>query len=76
MDIQPEVASKRADYGKEKYENVEFQRTVAAAFKRLFAPNWCILDATASPDSLFASIKEKTLTTLSEVQHTPLQFLP
>ena len=36
----PEEASKRGEYGEERYEKVEFQRKVAKVYSKLKCSNW------------------------------------
>jgi len=40
LDLDPEEAAKRGDYGTERYEKIEFQQTVRHIFQRLKDESW------------------------------------
>lgn len=45
LDVDPWDATKRFGYGEERYEKLEFQKSVASAYKSLMDDSWVILDA-------------------------------
>lgn len=68
LDINPEAAATRSDYGKERYETLAFQMRVAdqfAAVQKLDenCGRWCVVDATKSIEDVHVQI-------LGEVQRT------
>ncbi|XP_003744559.1 thymidylate kinase [Galendromus occidentalis] len=56
----PETLKQRGGYGEERYENVEFQKRVAAEYSELEDPSWIRVDATWSAER----IAEHLLTTV------------
>jgi dTMP kinase len=59
LDMTVEDAAKRGNYGEERYEKEEFQRSVRARFMDLKARDtvpWFVLDATQSKESIHESI--------------------
>jgi len=61
MDIHPNIASQRQDYGKQIYENIPFQCEVQKHFYQLRESNWTILDATKPINELHEIIKNVVL---------------
>ena len=55
----PEVVSDRGEYGKERFENVEFQTKVQHAYENyLFRDSWVMIDATQSVQEVHDIIME------------------
>lgn len=46
LDLAPEVAASRADFGNERYDDVAVLHKVAHNFRRLMTPTWVVIDAT------------------------------
>lgn len=44
LDVPPEKAAERGGYGTERYEKLEFQRTVAQYYRMLRDPTWQVID--------------------------------
>ncbi len=59
LEVDPAVASKRKDYGKEKYEKVDFQKKVYDAYADLMDKKWFTIDATLKKETIHKSIIEK-----------------
>jgi dTMP kinase len=45
LDLPVDVASKRAQYGDERYEKAEFQKQVAKCYQQLREPDWKVVTA-------------------------------
>ena len=56
FDIDPLVAAQRGDYGKERYENVEFQTLVRENYLALVDESWRILNADTSVEKLHEQV--------------------
>lgn len=50
LELSIEDAKKRGDYGAERYEREEFQRTVKGMYERLRGPSWITVDAARPVD--------------------------
>lgn len=58
MDIDPKIASTRRDYGKHKYENIQYQYEVQKNYYSYVQNNWSVLDATLPVEQLHGIIKK------------------
>jgi dTMP kinase len=58
MQITPEEAKKRGDYGKERYENVDFQLKVQMCYEKLKDNTWITLDGSRNSEELHEEIKK------------------
>ena len=67
LDISPQIAQTRGNYGQEIFENVQFQERVSNAYRILYNENkwneWMIFDANVSADELF----ERLLKCLNQI---------
>lgn len=61
LDISAEAASERGEYGKERYEKLEFQRQVAVQYQLLRDPSWKEVDATQSVEAIQKIIRKEAL---------------
>lgn len=59
LDIDPELTSKRSEYGSEKYENLSFQKQVYKNYKKLIKDNWFVVDATKDINTIYNYIIQK-----------------
>ncbi len=82
LDIAPEVAQTRGNYGEERYEKLEFQQKVADAFLVMMqkqvqtqSPEWYILNATRNPLDLTRDIVSKIKEIEQKVSGTEIQHL-
>lgn len=57
LDLSVEEASKRGNFGQERYEMKEIQERVYNQFKKLQDPDWKIIDATLNLDDLGARVR-------------------
>ena len=57
LDVDPEEASTREDYGNSIYEKVAFQQEVKKAYNTLMDDSWLVIDAHKSPDEVHKKIK-------------------
>lgn len=74
LDLPPQLAQQREDYGEERYESLDIQTCVRSSFVQLLEDNQYIhkLDVTGqSIENVHASLKEE-LSELIEVQQEPL----
>lgn len=57
LDLSPTEAARRAGYGGERYETLEFQQRVADNYGQLWDQYWKRVDAGREPDSVFEELK-------------------
>jgi dTMP kinase len=66
LDLTPEDAAKRSEYGAEIFETVEFQRRVYDTYKTLVQRyNWTVIAANQSPSDITDQLLEKITSVLS-----------
>lgn len=70
--LPPEAAQKRAVYGEERYEKVDFQKKVERLFEALKGPEWHILDASRDVESLHTEICSITDSIMEERKNSPI----
>ena len=58
LQLSPEDAQKRGDYGNERYEKVEFQQKVLKNFMQLKDPSWVVIDAANEMEIIQNQIKK------------------
>jgi len=59
LDVSPEEASKRGDYGNEKYEKIEFQAKVRDNYRKLKEDNWEVINTDGkTPDQVFMEVEK------------------
>ncbi|CAG8558040.1 8241_t:CDS:2 [Ambispora leptoticha] len=71
MDLEPEEAVKRGGYGKERYENLEFQKKVRKVFLDLKDSSWKILDARQTIPELHQQIIETAEEVIKKCESIP-----
>ncbi|NXA42685.1 KTHY kinase, partial [Eudromia elegans] len=75
LDLSPEEAEVRGNFGNERYENSSFQKKVLQSFHHLMKDktlNWKTVDASKSIDDLHREIKSAAEKTIQDVQNKPL----
>ncbi|NXV81984.1 KTHY kinase, partial [Atlantisia rogersi] len=75
LQLSPEEAAARGDFGNERYENSSFQERVLQSFQHLMKDNtlnWKMMDASKSIDDLHREIKSAAEEVMQEVQNKPL----
>ncbi|KFP43068.1 Thymidylate kinase, partial [Chlamydotis macqueenii] len=75
LQLSPEKAAERGNFGNERYENSSFQEKVLQSFYRLMKDktlNWKTMDASKSIEDLHREIKSIAEETMQEVQNKPL----
>ncbi|NXX75001.1 KTHY kinase, partial [Urocolius indicus] len=75
LQLSPEEAAKRGDFGNERYENSSFQQKVLESFCQLMKDrtlNWKTMDASKSIEDLHREIKSIAEQTIQEVQNEAL----
>jgi len=75
LDMPIEDAAQRGEFGGERYEKIDFQKTVQGKFKGLQTPEWNVLDARQTIEELETQIKEIALKTVTEVESTEFNTL-
>mmetsp|Transcript_22954 Transcript_22954/g.39366 ORF Transcript_22954/g.39366 Transcript_22954/m.39366 type:complete len:207 (+) Transcript_22954:217-837(+) len=75
LTLDPHQAAERGQYGEERYERLDFQVRVAAAYDSLRSPNWQLFDARQSIESLAAQLHTAVTDTIRQVADQPLQRL-
>ncbi|XP_043190523.1 thymidylate kinase-like isoform X1 [Amphibalanus amphitrite] len=56
LHLAPQEAARRAGFGEERYETLDFQTRVAANYEQLWAPYWRRVDAARAPDTVFEEL--------------------
>ena len=76
MDLTIEQAMQRGQFGEERYEKEEFQRTVRETFLALKNPSWKIIDASKSIEEVEQDVRVAALSAIEEASKgTPLKTL-
>merc|ERR1711865_1058099 len=75
MDMPIEEAAKRGEFGAERYEKLEFQKTVQQQFYDLRQDDWQVLDAQQSMDELEATIQTLASETIAACAEQPFKIL-
>merc|ERR1712194_553605 len=72
LDVDPETAKKRSQYGEERYEKAEFQAKVGTQFKTFFQEKfWVRLDAGREMDALSAEIQNLVTSDIEDLKTSP-----
>lgn len=66
LELSPDAAKLRGNFGTERYENVKMQAAVAMAFVQLRTDKWCIVDADADEDTVFSRVLSAINNTLGQ----------
>ncbi|XP_059678770.1 thymidylate kinase isoform X3 [Gavia stellata] len=75
LQLSPEEAAERGNFGNERYENSSFQKKVLQSFHHLMKDktlNWKTIDASKSIEDVHREIKSVAEETMQEVQNKPL----
>ncbi|KAL2649288.1 hypothetical protein R1flu_017416 [Riccia fluitans] len=64
LDIDPEVAASRGEYGLERYEKVDFQRRVATYYQAMRDSTWQTVDANQSVDEVQEALREAAVSVI------------
>ncbi|XP_009582021.1 PREDICTED: thymidylate kinase, partial [Fulmarus glacialis] len=75
LQLSPEEAAERGNFGNERYESSSFQEKVLQSFSHLMKDktlNWKTIDASKSIEDLHREIKSLAEETVQEVQNKPL----
>ena len=75
LTLSPDAASKRGDYGTERYEKKEFQAIVAKNFEKLMDSSWLKINADKSIEELSEDIYADTIKVIQQSQTESLKKL-
>ncbi|XP_071542905.1 thymidylate kinase isoform X2 [Panulirus ornatus] len=75
LDISPEEAQRRGQFGEERYEKKEFQKRVYANFKLLMDDTWEIINGHKTVNELQEIIQTRTTHTIAEVKDQKIDKL-
>ncbi|KAJ3159604.1 hypothetical protein HDU86_001613 [Geranomyces michiganensis] len=73
VNVSPAVAAAREGYGEERYERIEFQEKVAAAFEELRDERWVVVDGTKPMEKVQQEIEELARTAILKAGTEPLR---
>ncbi|KAJ3180441.1 hypothetical protein HDU87_001950 [Geranomyces variabilis] len=73
VDVAPAVAAARAGYGEERYERIEFQEKVAAAFAELRDERWVVVDGTRPVEEVQRTIEKVAREVVAKAGMEPLR---
>ncbi|KAL3644025.1 dTMP kinase [Castilleja foliolosa] len=69
LDISPEKVVERGGYGGERYEKLEFQKTVAQSYKALSDSTWKIVDGTLSIEDVEKQLRQIVMECVQQCQN-------
>lgn len=75
LNITPEAASQRGDYGNERYETSAFQKKVKNRYTELMEDksiNWKVIDAAQSVEDVHEDIKQLSEAVIKEARDQPI----
>ncbi|XP_053565860.1 thymidylate kinase [Bombina bombina] len=75
LNLSPEAASSRGDFGNERYENNAFQQKVLKRYTELMEDetiNWKLIDASQSVESIHEEIRDMSEETIQLAQNQPI----
>ncbi|XP_036377670.1 thymidylate kinase [Megalops cyprinoides] len=78
LQLHPAAAEQRGDFGAERYENSDFQKTVLQRFEQLMRDpslNWQVIDAAKSIEDLHKEIKTHSDTAITMAESQPIREL-
>lgn len=75
LTLTSEAAAKRGGFGEERYEQTDFQKSVANKFEILKDADWQVIDADKSIDDLHRELKNICLKTINQVGNKPIHKL-
>ncbi|KAE8776914.1 Thymidylate kinase [Hordeum vulgare] len=75
LDVQPEKAAERGGYGGERYERVEFQKSVAGHYHSLRDSTWKVVDGSLPMETVEEQLRELAMNCISECQDKQLTNL-
>lgn len=75
LTLSSEAAAKRGGFGVERYEQTDFQKTVAENFERLKDDDWKVIDADKSVEELHGELKSICLDEIENVGSKVLRTL-
>lgn len=61
LELSPEKAAQRGDYGQERYENEKMQKAVTEIFMSLRTSSWKVIDADADENTVFSRIMDAVM---------------
>ncbi|RKP24010.1 thymidylate kinase-domain-containing protein [Syncephalis pseudoplumigaleata] len=73
LDMPVDAATQRGAFGQERYERVDLQRRVREYFAQLREPDWLVLDATQSVETVHEAIAQHAVDVIAVCQHQPLR---
>ncbi|KAJ3172255.1 hypothetical protein HDU88_007073 [Geranomyces variabilis] len=73
VDVPPAEAATRGGYGQERYERIEFQEKVAAAFAELRDERWVVVDGTRSVEEVQLQIEKVARAAIMKAGTEPLR---
>ncbi|XP_064615311.1 thymidylate kinase-like [Liolophura sinensis] len=75
LTLSPEKAARREDFGRERFEQIEFQKKVAESFEIIREKDWKVIDADKNIEDLHAEIKSLVKKTMKDVQWEDIRAL-
>ena len=75
LDLQPEAAQTRQEYGSERYEKTDFQHRVRDQFLSLKEESWRVLDASRTIDELHQEVSKITREVIHKQASRPIAEL-
>ncbi|XP_024863606.1 thymidylate kinase isoform X2 [Kryptolebias marmoratus] len=75
LQLSPVEATLRGQFGNERYETSDFQKSVQQKFEQLMkdpSVNWKVIDASQSIEDVHDNIRTHTLNTINTAENTPL----
>ncbi|XP_013788775.1 thymidylate kinase-like [Limulus polyphemus] len=73
LELSSDVASKRGEFGQERYEQPQFQRSVRQIFRKLQDKSWQVINADGTPEEVHQDIYEKVKRSIELVSFQQLK---
>jgi dTMP kinase len=73
LDLFPEDAKNRGDYGNERYEKEEFQKKVRGVYEKLKEPYWVTIDASRDIETIQKEIEKIAIDIIKKVANKPIK---
>ena len=75
LDLPPEAARERKEYGGERYETAEFQTLVKQQFTSMMEQSWKIVNASRTIDTIHTEVLEAALEIIEQQTDKPIKLL-
>ena len=75
LNLSPSEALKRAEFGGERYENIDFQKKVLESYESLRDSSWKTVDASTDIETVHSQLLQLALEAIDESKDKPMHKL-